>query len=87
MSIRTIRQHASEALLRTGTELAIDQRELEARLAAASRGDAAFSSAHGAVALARWVNSAILWFAWRIHPRSFAPMQVPLDGPSAGSRH
>jgi hypothetical protein len=87
MSIRTIRQRASEALMRTGTELAIDQRELETRLAAASHGDAAFSSAHGAVALARWANSAILWLAWRIHPRSFLPTQMPLDGPSAGSRH
>jgi len=70
MSITSIRARASAALLRTGTELAIDQRELEERLASATRGNAAFSSAHGAVALARWVDSALLWLAWRIHPRT-----------------
>jgi hypothetical protein len=73
MSSTSIRQRASEALLRRGTELALDQLELERRLATASRGDVAFSSAHGAVAIARWVDSAILWLAWRIHPRTFTP--------------
>jgi hypothetical protein len=71
MSTQSIRQRASEALLRSGTGLAIDQRELEDRLAVASRRDAAFSSAHGAVAMARWADRAILWLAWRIHPRTF----------------
>jgi hypothetical protein len=73
MSIRSIRTRASAALLRSGTDLAIDQRELEERLAAAASRNAAFSSAHGAVAMARWVDSAILWLAWRIHPRTFTP--------------
>jgi hypothetical protein len=74
MSTTIIRQHTSEVLLRHGTELAIDQRELEERLtAAASRGGVAFSSAYGAVAMARWVNSAILWLGWRIHPRTIKP--------------
>jgi len=60
----------SEALLRTGTELAIDQRELEERLAAAR--PPAFGSAQGAVQLARWTGDVILWLAWRIHPRTFS---------------
>jgi hypothetical protein len=71
--ITSLRQRVSEAMLRTGTELAIDQREMEARMATANHGNAAFSSAHGAVELARWADSAVLWLAWRIHPRSIAP--------------
>jgi hypothetical protein len=86
MSTRTIRERASAALLRTGTDLAIDQRELEERLAAAAHRDAAFSSAHGAVALARWVDSAMLWLAWRIHPRTFTPQPQRTGGPSSDAR-
>jgi hypothetical protein len=74
MSTTKLRERVSTSLLRTGTELAIDQRELEQRLAAAAAPrDAAFSSAYGAVAMARWVDSALLWLAWRIHPRTSLP--------------
>ena len=83
MTITTIREHVSTALLHTGTELAIDQRELEERLAAATGPDATFSNAHGAVAMARWVDSAILWLGWRIHPRTIAPT---LSGPTPEAR-
>jgi hypothetical protein len=73
-TITRLRQRVSESMLRTGIELAIDQREMEARMAAtAKNGNAAFSSAHGAVELARWADSAVLWLAWRIHPRSLPP--------------
>ena len=72
-STRSIRERAGSALLRTGTELAIDQRELEDRLAAASPGNAGFSSAHAAVAMARWTESALLWLGWRIYPRTSVP--------------
>jgi hypothetical protein len=77
MSIRSRRERVGTAMLRTGTELAIDQRELEERLAAAATRDAAFSSAHGAVALARWAASALLWLAWRIQPRTSMPNAWP----------
>jgi hypothetical protein len=73
MSIRSIRERASARLLRTGTELAIDQREIEERLAAASSRGSGYSSAHGAVAMARWVDSAVLWLGWRILPRTIVP--------------
>jgi hypothetical protein len=76
MVITRIRERVSARLLRTGTELAIDQRELEERMAAtagAAGRSAAYSSAYGAVAMARWVDSAVLWLAWRIHPRTFTP--------------
>ena len=73
MSTTSIRERVSAALLRTGMELAIDQRELEERLAAAAGRDTVYSSAHGAVAMASWTNSALLWLAWRIQPRTFVP--------------
>jgi hypothetical protein len=73
MSVTSIRERVAAALLRTGTELAIDQRELEERIAAVAGRDAAFSSAHGAVACARWSHRALLWLAWRIQPRTFVP--------------
>jgi hypothetical protein len=72
MSSRSIRVRVGEALLRTGTELAIDQRRLDEGMAAATGRNTAYSSAHGAVALARWVGSAVLWLAWRVHPGTFA---------------
>ena len=73
MSIRSIRERASTRLLRTGTALAIDQREFEERLAAASPRVPAYSSAHSAVAMARWVDSAVLWLGWRLLPRTSLP--------------
>ena len=72
MSIRSIRERASERLLRTGTELAIDQREIEERLAASPR-VSPYSSAYSAVAMARWVDSAVLWLGWRLLPRTSMP--------------
>jgi hypothetical protein len=73
MSIRSIRERASARLLRSGADLAIDQREIEERLAAATSRGSAYSSAHGAVVMARWVDSAILWLGWRILPRTTLP--------------
>ena len=73
MFMRDIRVRASARLLRTGTQLAIDQREIEERLAAASPRVSPYSSAHGAVAMARWVDSAVLWLGWRLLPRTYLP--------------
>jgi hypothetical protein len=73
MSVRSIRERAGERLLRTGTELAIDQREIEERLAAASPRVSPYSSAYSAVAMARWVDSAVLWLGWRLLPRTSMP--------------
>jgi len=72
-AVRDLRTRVSERMLRTGTELAIDQRELEERLATVSRAELGYSGAQGAVALARWADSLVLWLAWRIHPRTFVP--------------
>jgi hypothetical protein len=77
MSTTSIRERVSTAMLRTGTELAIDQRQMEQRLAAVATRDSAFSSAHGVVATARWANSFLLWLAWRISPRTAMPGAAP----------
>ena len=81
MSTMSVRARVSTALLRTGTDLAIDQRELEDRISAVTTPDGAYNSAHGAVAMARWVDSVILWLAWRIHPRTFTPSGEPAPRP------
>jgi hypothetical protein len=72
-AVQGLRSRVSTAMLRTGTELAIDQRELEERIATLPKGDVGYSSAYGAVRLARWADSVVLWLAWRIHPRTFVP--------------
>jgi hypothetical protein len=81
MSTTSVRARVSAVLLRTGTDLAIDQRELEDRISAAATPNAAYSSAYGAVAMARWVDSLILWLAWRILPRTFTPSGEPAPRP------
>jgi hypothetical protein len=72
-AVRSLRTRISEAMLRTGTELAIDQRELEDNLATLPKAAVGYSSASGAVRLARWADALVLWLAWRIHPRTFVP--------------
>jgi len=72
LSITTLRERAGGALLRAGSELAFDQLALERSLATVPPRAAEYSSAQGAVAMARWVDSALLWLGWRIHPRAIA---------------
>ena len=81
MTITRIRERASARLLRTGTELAIDQREIEERLAAAGARGSAYSSVHGAVAMARWIDSAVLWLGWRLLPRTYLPSPTAYGSP------
>jgi hypothetical protein len=61
-----IRQRLSEALLRFGTEAAMDRVTLQRSLAAApaARGS---QEALGALEVARWVDSAVRWVGWRLH--------------------
>jgi hypothetical protein len=64
-----IRERASDALLRTGTELAFEQRDLERRIAAVSSGTRGRDGALQALWLARKVAAATVWLGWRIRPR------------------
>jgi len=77
MTITDLRERAAGALLHAGSELAFDQQALERGLAAAPSRQVAYSSAEGAVAMARWVDSGLLWLGMRVQPppvaRRFAP--------------
>ena len=62
-----IRERLSEALLRFGTEAAMDRVALQRSLAAAP--DARSRDALGALEVARWFDAAVLWVGWRLRPR------------------
>jgi len=63
-----IRERLSDALLRFGTEVAMDRVTLQRSLAAAA--DARGSrDALGALEVARWFDAAVLWVGWRLRPR------------------
>src|SRR4051794_41436201 len=85
-AVRDLRTRVSERMLRTGTELAIDQRELEDRLATVSGAELGYSGAQGAVALARWADSLVLWLAWRGHPPALPPPPRPPPPPPPPGR-
>jgi len=60
-----IRERLSAALLRFGTEAAMDRVALQRSLAAAPDAGDALS----ALELARWFDAAVLWVGWRLRPR------------------
>lgn len=63
-----IRERVSDSLLRKGIEMSLDTGEVARGLQA--RPDApGYELASSAVALARLVDSAILWLSWRLRPR------------------
>lgn len=72
MTVRRIRERVGAALLRAGTELAFDQAALERGLATLPREKVELSGAQAAVAMAGWVDSALLWVGWRVHPGATA---------------
>ena len=63
-----IRERLSEALLRFGTEAAMDRVLLQRSLATAP-GARGSQEALGAMEVARWVDAAVLWVGWRLRPR------------------
>jgi hypothetical protein len=66
------RERLSEALLRFGTEAALDRTTMEQSLrAAAGRDD--HSRALGVLEVARWFDSAVLWMSWRLRPNHITP--------------
>jgi hypothetical protein len=65
----TLRERASDTLLRTGTENAIDRAELTRALSAVPPSARGHLEASGAMAVAEWVDAAVLWVAWRLRPR------------------
>lgn len=67
-----LRARVSDALLRVGTENALDRAELVRGLSAVDPGTPGHASASQALAVARWVDSAVLWLSWRLRPRTIA---------------
>lgn len=63
-----IRERLSDALLRFGTEAALDRRVMERSLMAA-RGQRGHREATAALAAAAWVDTTALWLSWRLRPR------------------
>ena len=64
----TIRERVSDALLHTGIELAVDREHTARSLRAASHDTRGYELATGAMVLARWADSAILWLSLRLRP-------------------
>jgi hypothetical protein len=69
--VSTIREQVSDALLRTGTDLAIDRVATTRNIEADPRYVGGYDAATSAMMLAGWVDSAILWLSWRLRPRTF----------------
>ena len=66
-----IRERLSDALLRFGTDAAMDRVMLQRSLATA-RGLRGQQEALGAMEVARWVDGAARWIGWRLRPRDIA---------------
>ncbi len=67
-----IRERLSDALLRFGTDAALDRTMMERRLMAA-RGQHGHREAAAALAAAACVDTAALWLSWRLRPRRISP--------------
>jgi hypothetical protein len=63
-----IRERLSDALLRFGTEAALDRTRMERSLAGVY-GQRGHREAAAALAVAAWVDTAALWLSWRLRPR------------------
>ncbi|MDT7710766.1 MAG: hypothetical protein QOG20_6373 [Pseudonocardiales bacterium] len=69
-----IRRRASDALLRIGTENALDRAQLTRGLAAVPSSTPGHLTATGAMAFAGWVDDVILWASWRLRPRRISEL-------------
>ena len=75
----TFRECLSGGLLRTGSERALESRELEQGIATESVDSPGYAAAARAVKAAKRIESAVLWLGWRLHPRTFAVDSVPVE--------
>jgi hypothetical protein len=65
----TLRERASDTLLRIGTDNAIDRAELLRGLERVPSNTPGYQMATGAMACARWADEVVLWVSWRLRPR------------------
>ena len=66
----TFRECLSSGLLRTGSERALESRELDKGIATESVDSPSYATAARAVKAAKRIESAVLWLGWRLHPRT-----------------
>lgn len=62
------REQLSDALMKFGTEAAFDRTSMERSLRA-DAGRRGHAEALAALVPARWIDTAVLWMAWRLRPR------------------
>ena len=67
--MRSMRERASDTLLRIGTGNAIDRAELTRGLDGIPSNTPGYATAAGAMAFAGWVDGIVLWVSWRLRPR------------------
>lgn len=65
----TLRERASDTLLRIGTDNAIDRAELNRGLEHVPSNTPGYQMAIGAMAYAQLVDELVLWVSWRLRPR------------------
>jgi hypothetical protein len=65
----SLRERASDTLLRVGTDNSLDRADLARALAAVPAGTPGHLGATGAVATAGWADAVMLWLSWRLRPR------------------
>ena len=64
-----VRERASDSLLRFGADSSLDRAALSRSLATVPVEAPGRTSALGAVEVARWVDTAVLWVSWRLRSR------------------
>ena len=72
MFITSLREKVGRALLREAAELAFDQQAFERSLASVPGRAGGYGNAESVVAMARWVDSALLWLGMHVHPSTIA---------------
>ena len=65
----SIRERASDTLLRVGIDNALDRAEIVRGLETVRSSTPGYGTAVGAMAVAHWVDVAVLWTSWRLRPR------------------
>lgn len=66
----TLRERASDALLRSAVDRAVERTAIERRIALIPPSRPGYQAALNALTTARRMESVVLWLAWRLQPRN-----------------
>jgi hypothetical protein len=67
--VPTVRERASDALLRTAIDLGADRESMVRSMTATRADQRAYEQAQSTLLLAGWVDSLLLWLSARLRPR------------------